>query len=42
MTAMKVDLVGEPVKAKYVPSEEVLGACYDMGKAISARLGGAA
>ncbi|MRR35546.1 FprA family A-type flavoprotein [bacterium] len=42
MTAMKIDLVGEPVKGKYVPTEDVLAACFDMGKAISAKLGGAA
>jgi flavorubredoxin len=39
LAAMKVDLVSEPIKAKYVPDDAVLKACYDLGKAISARLG---
>jgi flavorubredoxin len=39
LTAMKVDLVSEPIKAKYVPDDEVLKACYELGKAVSAKLG---
>jgi flavorubredoxin len=39
LSAMKVDLASEPVKAKYVPDDEVLKACYELGRAISARLG---
>jgi flavorubredoxin len=39
LQAMKVDLVSEPIKAKYVPDDEVLKACFELGKAISSKLG---
>jgi flavorubredoxin len=39
LSAMKVDLVSEPIKAKYVPDDAALKACYDLGRAISAKLG---
>jgi flavorubredoxin len=42
LSAMRVDLVSEPVKAKYVPDDEALKACYELGKAVSARLAGMA
>lgn len=38
LAEMKVDLVSEPVKAKYVPDEEVLKTCFELGKTISAKL----
>ncbi len=38
LAEMKVDLVAEPVKAKYVPDEEILKACFELGKTISAKL----
>lgn len=39
LSAMKVDLVGEPIKAKYVPGDEILGSCYELGRTIGQKLG---
>ncbi len=39
LAEMKVDLVGEPLKAKYVPDGETLEACFALGKTISQKLG---
>ncbi|HQI00111.1 MAG TPA: flavodoxin domain-containing protein [Deltaproteobacteria bacterium] len=38
LSAMKVDLVGEPIKAKYVPDDEVLESCYELGRTIGSKL----
>lgn len=38
MTDMKVDLIGEPVKAQYVPDEAALNQCYEAGLQIAQRL----
>lgn len=35
---MKVDLVDEPVKSKYVPNDAVLEKCYALGKVIADKL----
>jgi hypothetical protein len=35
---MKVELVGEGVKAKYVPDDEDLARCYSLGMAVAERL----
>jgi len=35
---MKVQLVGEAIKAKYVPDEAALGQCYELGLQIAAKL----
>lgn len=40
LSAMKVDLVAEPIRVKYVPDEEILGSCYELGKTIGRKLGG--
>ena len=42
LSSMKVDLVSEPIKAKYVPDDEVLKKCYALGKTIAERLQGGA
>jgi flavorubredoxin len=36
---MKVDLIGDPLKAKYVPDRDTLQKCFDLGKAVAERLG---
>jgi flavorubredoxin len=38
MTDMKVDLIGEPVKAQYVPDEAALNQCFEAGLQIAQRL----
>jgi flavorubredoxin len=38
LSEMKVDLVSEPVKARYVPDEETLLKCFELGKTIAERL----
>lgn len=38
LAAMKVELVGDGLKAKYVPDAAVLNACYDLGVAVAAKL----
>ena len=35
---MKVECIGEPLRARYVPDGEVLTACVDLGARIAARL----
>ena len=42
LSAMKVDLVSEPLRAMYVPGEADLKRCFDLGRAISAKLAGMA
>jgi flavorubredoxin len=39
LTEMGVDLVSVPRKAKYVPDDEVLQSCYELGKAVALKLG---
>ncbi|MHB8994688.1 MAG: FprA family A-type flavoprotein [Armatimonadota bacterium] len=36
---MKVELVGEPLKVQYVPSETELSQCFEIGRQIGERLG---
>jgi len=38
LAEMKVELVSEPVKSKYVPDEGTLKACFDLGSKIALRL----
>jgi len=38
LASMKVDLVSEPIKAKYVPDEGMLKTCYDLGKTVAEKL----
>ncbi|HHO75481.1 MAG TPA: FprA family A-type flavoprotein [Deltaproteobacteria bacterium] len=38
LAAMKVDLISEPIKAKYVPDDEVLKRCYALGKTVAEKL----
>jgi flavorubredoxin len=38
LEAMKVELVGEPLRVKYVPDGEELKRCYDLGLQVAARL----
>jgi flavorubredoxin len=38
LAEMKVDLVGEPIKAKYVPDKDTLLKCFELGKAVAERL----
>ncbi|MGC9325951.1 MAG: FprA family A-type flavoprotein [Desulfomonilia bacterium] len=38
LNEMKVDLVAEPLKAKYVPDDETLQKCYILGDTIAKRL----
>jgi len=42
LAEMKVDLVGEPLKAKYVPDSDALQKCFELGKATGEKLNGAA
>ncbi|MCU0576749.1 MAG: FprA family A-type flavoprotein [Desulfobacterota bacterium] len=41
LSEMKVDLLGDPLRAKYVPDKGTLLRCFDLGKAIAARLNSA-
>ncbi|MBN2298681.1 MAG: FprA family A-type flavoprotein [Deltaproteobacteria bacterium] len=38
LASMKVDLVSEPVKAKYVPDDDILKTCYALGKTVAEKL----
>ena len=38
LSEMKVDLIGDPLKAKYVPDKDTLQKCFDLGKTIADRL----
>lgn len=38
LRGMKVELVGESVKAKYVPDDEALGQCHSLGMLVAERL----
>lgn len=38
LSEMKVDIVSEPVKAKYVPDRETLLKCFELGKSIAQKL----
>jgi flavorubredoxin len=38
LSEMKVDIVAEPLRAKYVPDEETLLKCFDLGKTIALKL----
>jgi flavorubredoxin len=40
LTEMKVELVGDPIRAKNVPNDDVLTQCRDLGKTMAARLKG--
>jgi len=35
---MKVDLVGESIKVKYVPDDEALAQCHSLGMLVAERL----
>ena len=35
---MKVEIMGESIKAKYVPDDKVLEKCYEQGKALARKL----
>lgn len=39
LSEMKVGLAADPIKARYVPGDDVLNACYELGKNISLKLG---
>ncbi|HWR68909.1 MAG TPA: FprA family A-type flavoprotein [Desulfomonilia bacterium] len=41
LSEMKVDLLGDPLRTKYVPDKGTLLRCFDLGKAIAARLNSA-
>lgn len=38
LAEMKVELVCEPVRAKYVPDDETLTACFELGRRVASRL----
>ncbi|MGD8237075.1 MAG: flavodoxin domain-containing protein [Armatimonadota bacterium] len=38
LDAMKVELVGEPIKVRYVPDEEALAECHALGARVAERL----
>jgi flavorubredoxin len=38
LSEMKVDIAAEPVKAKYVPDEEMLAKCFELGKSIARKI----
>jgi flavorubredoxin len=38
LTSMKVELISEPIKSKYVPDDAVLQSCYVLGQNIAAKL----
>jgi flavorubredoxin len=40
LTSMKVELICEPTKSKYVPDDAVLESCYSLGKNIAEKLQG--
>ncbi|MFW6154586.1 MAG: FprA family A-type flavoprotein [Planctomycetota bacterium] len=41
LKSMGVDTVAEPVESAYVPDEEVLARCHELGRAVAERLGAA-
>jgi flavorubredoxin len=38
LSAMKVELIGDGIKARYVPEDDVLKQCYELGSQIAAEL----
>jgi flavorubredoxin len=38
LTAMKVELIGDGIKIRYVPDDDVLKQCFDLGKQVAAEL----
>ena len=38
LNAMKIELVGESVKARYVPDDDALGKCFSLGKLVADEL----
>jgi len=38
LNAMKVELIGDGIKAKYVPDDDTLKQCFDLGKQVAAEL----
>ena len=38
LTEMKIDIVGEGVRAEYVPDDETLKRCFDLGKQIGNKI----
>ncbi len=41
LAEMKVDLVSEPLKARYVPDRDALQKCFDLGRTVAERMKGA-
>ncbi len=39
LTAMKVELIGDGIRAQYVPDSDVLEQCFSLGELIAAKLG---
>jgi flavorubredoxin len=40
LSEMKVNIVAEPIRAKYVPDEEVLAKCFEIGRNMALKLKG--
>jgi flavorubredoxin len=38
LSDMKVDLVSDPIKAKYVPDKDILLKCFELGKGVAEKL----
>ena len=38
LNAMKIDLIGEGLRVRYVPDSDVLGQCFDLGNQVAAEL----
>ena len=38
LSDMKVDLVSDPIKAKYVPDKDTLLKCFELGKGVAEKL----
>ena len=38
LSAMKVDLIGDGIKARYVPDGAILEECYSLGELMASRL----
>ena len=38
LTAMKVELIGEPIRSRFAPTDAVLAECYALGQSLAAKL----
>jgi flavorubredoxin len=38
LTAMKIELVGEPIRSRFAPTDAVLAECYNLGQTVAGKL----